>query len=773
MIAILILACFSVQDSSAEGELGESGEKVVAIEIRGHNRIEPSTIRARLKTKEGDLFSSESVREDIRGIYQLGFFLDVRVESEAAEGGVKVIYEVTERPTVTEITFLGNLAILPDKLKDRIMLKKQTFLDDHLVKEDVERLRQMYEEEGFSNTEIIPVLKMSGNQVTVIFSIKEGAKATVKKITFDGGDSFSPGGLNKNIETRTYSVLTSWFTNAGYYKKAVLNDDTEKLKDFYLNNGYLQVQVGTPLAQFKEDRSRTRVTFPILHGEIDYPYDFFGVRASVTFPIIEGDQFFLRSITFRGNEIFTVEQLREVFKLKEEDLFRRNLLRQSIGEIQDMYGERGYLYAMIIPQYSVDPATRKVDLVVEVTEDNPMRVRRISIGGNEKTRDKVIRREIRVNEQELVNTTLLRRSFQRVNNLNFFESVDIAPERVGPEEVDLQIRVKEKSTGSLSVGGGYSSVDRVVGLAEITQGNLFGRGQLLRARVEVGKRRNTYSLTFREPYLLDYPVSGTVNLFNQRRDFNSYKERRVGGSIILGKSFTEYVSGSLSYTRETLTVFDLSSSAPARIQSQAGQSVTSSMGATVARDTRDFIFDPKEGSRVALSGEYAGTFLGGDNDFVKGILDLSRYFSLPLDLVLSLHGRLGYATGIAGSELPIGERFFVGGINTVRGFNFGRAGPVDPLTNEIVGGNKELITNTELLIPLVPEAKIKGVLFFDAGKAFDDNERIRTDELRLGGGFGLRWVSPIGPLRLEWGYNLNRREGERASNLEFTIGTLF
>jgi outer membrane protein insertion porin family len=319
-------------------------------------------------------------------------------------------------------------------------------------------------------------------------------------------------------------------------------------------------------------------------------------------------------------------------------------------------------------------------------------------------------------------------------------------------------------------------------MADITQGNLFGRGELLRGRAEFGKLRNTYSLTFSEPYLLDHPVSGTVDLFNQTRDFNSYKERRIGGDLVLGKSFSEYVRGSLSYTFETLTLFDVQrdnpeTSAPRLVIDQIDQegkkSTTSSLGATIARDTRDFYFDPKEGGRTALTVEYAGTFLGGDNNYVKTILDVSRFFPLGWDTVFSLHGRWGSATGISGTELPIGERFYVGGINTVRGFKFGTAGPIDPATGEIIGGNKELIFNAEYLVPLVPEAKIKGVLFFDAGKAFDDNERVRFNDLRYGTGFGIRWISPIGPLRLEWGYNLHRRENERASNVDFTIGTLF
>ncbi|MEK6684013.1 MAG: outer membrane protein assembly factor BamA [Nitrospirota bacterium] len=788
-LAVLIfIAGFSLyfdQESFAEMDGLKGGDAVVAIEVQGNHRIETATIRSRLKTKEGSLLSADRVREDIQSLYQLGFFLDVRVDWEPVDGGVKVIYIVAERPYVNEINFVGNVEIMTDQLKEKVMIKPKSFLDDVQVKENAERLRQYYDEEGYHNTIVIPVLKMQGDgdKVALTYYIKEGAKATVKQVQFEGNKAYQPKTLKKKIDTREYSLWTSWLTNAGYYKKEMLNEDVDKLKDYYLNNGYLQVQVGTPQIRFKEDRSQALVSYPILHGEIDYPYEFHAVRVSIAFPLIEGSQFQVRTITVNGHHVFTTDRLREALKLKEGDLFRRNVLREGVAVIHDLYGEKGYLYASIIPQYTTDLATKTVDLALDIAEDNPMQIRQVMITGNDKTRDKVVRREIRLNEQELVNTKLLRRSFQRINNLNFFDSVEIVPERVGADKVDLQVRVKEKSTGAFSIGGGYSSIDHVVGMAEITQGNLFGRGELLRGRAEFGERRNTYSLTFSEPYLLDHPVSGTVDLFNQTRDFNSYKERRIGGDMVLGKSFSEYLRGSLSYTLETLTLFDVAqddpntpeieSSAPSLVIKQEGKSTTSSLGATIARDTRDFYFDPKEGTRTALTVEYAGTFLGGDNNFVKTILDVSRFFPIRWDTVFSLHGRLGYATGISGTELPVGERFYVGGINTVRGFKFGTAGPIDPATGEITGGNKELIFNAEYLVPLVPEAKIKGVLFFDAGKAFDDRERIRWNELRYGTGFGLRWISPIGPLRLEWGYNLRRKENEQASNVDFTIGTLF
>jgi outer membrane protein insertion porin family len=477
-------------------------------------------------------------------------------------------------------------------------------------------------------------------------------------------------------------------------------------------------------------------------------------------------------------------------KSKGGEIFNRGQLRQDIMGIVDLYGEQGYLFANVVPQLNPQVEGKTVDITFQVTEEDQFKVREIQIAGNDKTRDKVIRREVRVNEGEIVNTKLLRRSFQRLQNLNFFENIEIVPKQVEPGWVDLNVEVKEKPTGTFSIGGGYSSVDRFIATMEVTQGNLFGRGQLLRAKVETGKRRNTYSLTFREPYLFDSNISGTADLFNQVRSFDSYKEKRIGGDLILGRQYGEYVSASVSYTLETLNIYDLRQVSdfndpnltatiadpgiPELVRDQAllGKTLTSAVGFSVARDTRDFIFDPKEGSRHSLSLEYAGTFLGGDNDYYKVVADSSRFFPLWREHVFSLHGRMGYAQGIGDKQLPVGERFYVGGINTVRGFKFGKAGPINS-TGQILGGNKELFFNVEYLIPIVVEAKIKWLFFYDWGRAFDDSESIRFKDLRQSAGFGIRWISPIGPLRLEWGRNLRPEEGEASHTIEFSIGTLF
>ncbi len=782
----------------AQGAAKEEEGPVKSIEVRGNKKIDTFAILAKIKTKENQPVSQQQLREDLKAVYQMGFFEDVQISTETVEGGIKLIFTVQEKPFLVEIQFSGNKEMDAQALKDKITLKDQTIVDPQQIKENAEKLREHYEQEGYFEARVIPVLKaVEADKVSLTFFIREGARAKIRSLGFEGRHALPAKELKKAIETRRYFWLTSWLTSTGIFKKEILEQDAERIKEAYLDHGYLQVQVGVPKVVLSHDKK----------------------WFDITFPIVEGEQFRVKSIQFRGNSLFSADQLKQISKLKEGEVLKRNLLQDDVRVITDEYGAKGYLFTQVVPQLNPDPLSKTVDVVLEVREQGPVTVRRINILGNDKTRDKVIRRELRVNEQEVIDTQSLRRSFQRLNNLNFFESVEIVPQEVKPDVVDLQVRVKEKPTGTFSVGGGYSSVDRLVGLVEITQGNLFGRGQLLQGRLETGKRRTTYSLTFREPYILDYPVAGTADLFNQERNFDSYKEDRKGGGLTFSKSFNEYVSASMGYTLENLRIFDTpkvdetakpgidingdgdytdpgetppqpatdqnnngipgeSSACIAALlicnQELLGRTTTSSVSLSLARDTRDFFFDPSRGARNVVTYEHAGTFLGGTNDYYKVVIDSSRYFPLWWNTVFSLHGRLGYAQGLQGKDLPQGERFFVGGLNSIRGFEFGKAGPVDPQTGDVIGGNKQLIFNAEYSFPILAEAKLKGVVFFDTGKGFDNGERIQLNGLRYSAGFGIRLLLPIGPIRLEWGKNLNPGPGERGGFLpEFSIGTLF
>jgi outer membrane protein insertion porin family len=734
------------------GRSPSPGVIVKRIEIAGLHKIAETTVRGKLPLQEGAPFSVDGVRRIIEAVYRLGYFDDVQVATEGYEGGLKLVITVKERPTIRDVRYEGYDQLAVDKLKEQVTIQSGTFLDLQALTKSANKLTAFYHNQGYYHAQVRPVLQETKpGDVALTFVITEGSRAKIRAITFQGNRAFNAGQLRKVIETKQYFWLTSWLTDSGLYQTETATADVDRVRDYYLDRGYLQVQVGAPQATLSKDRR----WFDLM------------------FPIEEGEQYTIASVAVSGLHVLPESQLRSVIGTAPGALFNRSQIRKDILAVTDQYGERGYAFAQVTPQVSPDPETKRVAIEFQVQEGQEVHIHRINVTGNIKTRDNVIRRELRVGEQDLLNTRLLKRSFERLNNLNFFESVEIAPATLEDNLVDLEVKVKEKPTGTFSVGGGYSSVDKVIGTVDITQGNLFGRGQMLRLQAQLGGVSSSYSLTFRDPYVLDYQLSAAFSIFNQQREFDTYHEQRQGGSLSFGKNFTEYVSGTVGYQLQMLDLYGFKpGQTPTLVLEQRGLSTTSELRTTLQWDSRDVYQAPSRGGRHAVFFDYAGTFLGGDNDFYKVVADSSVYFPLWWETVFSVRGRFGFAhPSTVNGTLPVGERFFVGGIDTVRGFDYGNAGPKSG--NDVIGGNKELIFNLEYIFPLVPEAKVRGLVFFDAGKAFDFGESIQFSALRTSVGLGIRLYLPIGPVRIEWGYIVGRKPEDKWRPIEFTIGTQF
>jgi outer membrane protein insertion porin family len=527
----------------------------------------------------------------------------------------------------------------------------------------------------------------------------------------------------------------------------------------------------------------------------------------ITINIKDGDQFRIGSITFKGNQIISTATLEQEASLKKGDVFSRDVLRKDVNGIIDKYDGLARPFANVVPLFNINPDKKTVDITIDIQEGGEVRIGRIDISGNTKTRDKVIRREMRFDEGDLYSKKAIKRSYERLNNLNFFETVEMVPERRQQEAImDLNVKVKEKLTGTLSVGGGYSSVDRLVGIAEVTQGNLGGRGQLLKFKAQVGGRGTQYVLSFMEPYLFDKPVWGRVDLYQQTQKYDGYDLKSDGIALSTGKSFGEYVSTSLRYSLDNSQVYNISTTAPFAVTDQVDtygdRITTSALTWNLARDSRDFYLDPKTGSKNSILVEYAGGPLGGDPNFIKTIGDSAWYFPLFWDTVFMARGRFGYIESLIDKPVPLAERFYVGGSTTVRGFRYGTVGPTSPVYGPLyqtadgnikinpatgqpivigqqvigqnaVGGVKELIANFEYSFPLVPAARLKGVVFYDIGKGFDTNEPIKYSDLRHSWGLGFWWLSPLGPLKFEWAFIINRKPEDVPSQFDFSIGALF
>ncbi|MDO9117239.1 MAG: outer membrane protein assembly factor BamA [Nitrospira sp.] len=760
VMLVLILSCLVVGDVVAQ----IAGIKVKTIEIRGNKRIELPAIAGRLTLKVGDPYQPETVRGQVKILYDTGFFEDVQVETEAGEGGTAVVFVVREKPFITEIVYDGNENLSDDKLKEKTTIKSQSFLDQQQAKESAEKIRLAYQEDGYYNAQVIPVVQtLDEDRKRLTFFVKEGDKARVKAVVFEGMRAATKEEAFKVTATRewipwyglfTQLKLPSFLSDAGILKHDELANDVERVKEILLNKGYLNVQVGLPTVELTEDKK----------------------WFIITYNVSEGEPFTVAEVGFRGYTVFEEAELRDKLKIKDGEIFQRAKIRDEITRLTDMYGSKGYAFADVVPNVNPNNEERTASIILSIKEGEMMRIRQININGNDKTRDNVIRREIRVDEQDVIDTPSLKRSFQRLNNLNFFETVEILPAQVEADKVDLNVRVKEKPTGQFSIGGGFSTLDKLVAIADITEGNLGGNGYMGRIRGQLGQQRTLGLITFRNPYLNDSLTSVQLDIYRSMTNYISYFEEKSGASVTFGRWLSEYVTGSISLVAEQLNFSDpqegLCPDLLPLICRQLGNQTTTGFRTTMFRDTRDYYLDPRTGWRVGGGVDYGTPMLGGSNNFVKYTLDVSKYTPLPFDTRFSVRARVGAIEGIGGKPIPLTERFFVGGINTMRGFVFGRAGPVVPNIYSIIGASKELIFNFDYIFTISADAKLNGVIFFDYGKGFDDNEKFSLN-LRKAAGIEGRWISPFGPLRVAYGLNLAPQPGERTGVFEFTIGSLF
>lgn len=761
MMVFVTLVCSMLPVVAIAAE--QAGVKVTTIEIRGNKRIELPAIVGRLTLKPGDPYTPENIRGQIKILYETGFFEEVQVETESGAGGTALAFLVHEKPFITEIVFDGNTALSDDKLKEKITIKSQSFLDQLQAKASAEKVRLAYQGDGYFNCSVIPVVQtLDEDRKRLTFLVKEGDKARVKTVNFDGLHSATKDEMFKVMATRewipwhgliTQLKLPSILSDAGVLKREEMDNDVERVKEVLLNKGYLNARVGLPTVELSEDKKWFVVTYAVM----------------------EGEPFTIGEIGFRGNTVFEDLELRQGLRMKEGEIFQRQKLRDEVTRLNDLYGSKGYSFAEVSPNVVPNTTERTASIILTVKEGEMMRIRQINISGNEKTKDNVVRREIRVDEQDVIDTPALKRSFQRLNNLNFFETVEILPAQVGADKVDLNVRVKEKATGQFSVGGGFSTLDQVVAIADITEGNLGGNGWMGRVRGQLGARRQIGLITFRNPYVNDSLTSMQLDVYATATNYITYFEKKTGASVTLGRYLSEYTSGSVSLFVEELNFKDPAVGiCPDRfpiVCRQLGSQSSTGFRTSLARDTRDYYMDPRTGWRAAVGFDVGTPYLGGTNNFYKYYVDVIKYIPLPFDTRFSFRARYGAAVGLGGEPIPLTERYFVGGINTIRGFAFGRAGPVTN-SNSLLGASKQLIFNNDFIFTISADAKLNGVIFFDYGKGFDDDEQI-SSKLRKTVGLEGRWISPFGPLRAAYGINIDPNPGERKGVFEFTIGTLF
>jgi outer membrane protein insertion porin family len=761
------------------GRLGAQGEPSVArVGIAGNLRVEEDAIRVHLRSQVGQPFDQDAIDRDIRSVYAMGFFDQVDADvTQLPEHRVEVVFRVKERPLVRNVKVEGANKVKREEVEGALKIRAHTILDPEKARQGIEAAKKLYVEKGYLDVEITYQSTMVGeNEVDVLYTVAEHEPVRITDVDFEGNRAFSGRKLRSVMQTREKWLL-SFITGAGVLNKDVLRTDMDRLTAFYYDHGYITVRIDEPRVERKKDG---------LH---------------VVVKVDEGEQFRVGAVKVEGQSLpAETKPLHEGLETVAGEVFKASALREDAQKLTERLSEDGYAFANVDPQTDIHAEDKKVDITFQVDRGRQVVVDRIEVTGNTKTRDKVIRREMRLQEQELFSAQKLRKSREALQRLGFFQQVNITTRRTAEDDrMHVVVDVKEAQTGAFSAGAGFSSADSLLFNARIQENNLFGRGQRLTLSGDVGSLRRNIILSFTEPYFRDTPLTVGADVFSWKLNFDDFSRSGTGFGTQLTYPVTAWGYTSLwglpleevrvgsDYRIEQADIGNLGLLASRSIRVEEGSSLISSVTPRVSRNTLNHAFDPTAGSFQDLSLEVAG--LGGEQ-FMKAEARERWYYTFLRskalgDFTYSLGGTLGYgflgSGGINNDELPLFERYFPGGISSIRGFKSRTLGPRES-TKDIfghvvattpIGGSEEAILNNEVIFPIVSGIGLKGVVFMDAGNAYSADSGFSLDETRYSAGAGVRWLSPVGPLRIELGKPFNTKPHDQKSLVLFSFGGPF
>ena len=746
---------------------GQAPKAITAIEIKGNKSISTNIIISKMKSRVGNPYQENVISDDLKRLYLLGFFSDIKIDTEPYKEGIKLIVTVAERPIIERITFSGmqRIKMKEDKLKEMIKSKVGQYLDHPILAEDVQILKKMYEKKGFSQAQVDykTDIDPATNKAKVEFVVYEGKRIRIKTISIEGNTAFSDRRILGLMKTKK-----AWLFNAGPLKEEVLAEDMERVKSFYRRKGYADAAADYEVS-----------------ADTKKPFLYINIR------ITEGKKYLVGIIAIAGNKDIFEKDIQGALKAcTAKKVFSQEALQEDVTHIQGLYFDRGYIFAQIQEATSLNSGTGRIDINYNIAENQIAYVNKIKVRGNVKTKDVVIRRELRIRPGDRFDGEKLRRSKEKLQNLGFFEEISYDTEDSGEEanKKDLVVDVKESKTGAFSFGGGYSTVDQLVGFVEIEQKNFdwknfpyfTGDGQNLKLRASFGMLSNSYVLSFTEPWVFDYPISFGFDAYQRSRQRESdvgygYDEDVLGGDLRLGKELTEYLKADATYRIDNIEISNVAEEASVDLKKETGKNTISSMQFGLTYDSRDNVFSPYKGNVLAGSIEGAGGPFGGDKDFLKFFGRASHYFPLFNRSTLEFRGRVGLADPYGDSDdLPIYERFFAGGAYTIRGYEERSVGPIDPASKDPLGGEAMLIGNIEYTYPLFDFLKLAA--FYDTGNVWRKLDDFGKEDLKSGIGFGVRLKTPIGPLMLDYGIPLDKTPGEekkKSGRVHFSMSQSF
>lgn len=742
-------------------------DRIIDIDVEGTNALDKDVILLRLSTKKGDALDAKSINNDLKTVYDLGYFEDVKMVLRDENGGKRLVITVVEKPRIMAIGVKGAKEISSDDVLKAATSKKGAILNPKVLAQDINAIRELYRRDGYYNAKVTHEIESSGQgQARLNFVIEEGKKLYIKKITIDGAKQVSESDLKDEFSLKERGMF-SWINSGGVLKEEGLERDTAALAAYYNNRGFIDAKVGNPELKFEDD----------------------GIV--VVFKVEEGTRFRVAKVSVEGDLIADEQKLLSTTKLavdaEKKDYLDRSHVRDDLKALTDYYNNFGFAYAEANVRMNDHPEEKTVDVVFVMRKLQRVHIRRVLVEGNTKTRDNVILREMRLADGDLFSGEKLKRSSERLDKLGYFSNVDIEPVPTGsPEEMDLKVKVKDKETGKIGGGVGYSTYDGVYFAGSLEESNLFGKGWSAALTGQWSQKKTSYNFNVLNPRWDDTKLGVGLQLYNRDENLTDYQRSTIGGKMSFIYPVGEYSSFIADYRLDRYNIYDVNSGAAQSIRDAMGTHIASVTSATVVRDTTNGGGStmPTEGSVNSLSLAYGGGVIGGDDNFIKSIYDNVWYKSLIGDLVFRWHGQAGWiGRNWSDSKVPLGERFALGGMGSVRGYSQRKISPLDDVTGEAIGGDKEIITNLELLYPLSKKMGVIMSAFFDAGNSWKEGEMFfsqphrRATAPQLGlyksVGVGLRWFSPMGPLRIEFGHGLDEVYDSSKNKVEFNMGQTF
>ncbi len=764
----VVLAAPAVRAQQQPQPPQQGGVRIHSVEVRytGPETVSREKILAQMRTKVGQTYSDAIVEQDIRNLYATGQLQNVRIYGEPAGDQINVIVAVQTRAMVRGIEINGATRMSAKALRKMIKVKMNGPLSEEALGTARQDIIDAYRAKGFNDVDVRYEVQTDQEHGTsrAVFTINEGVKGAVSRIHFEGNAHISDYKLRKQMKTKTKTII-SFLDKSGRLEEAQLNQDLDSVREYYQNQGYVDVEI----KDVRRERSGGRMTLVI--------------------PVVEGTKYHVGKINVKGTKATTADKVRLVLKIKEGSVYSPKDIRDDAKKLADAYGAGGYVDLVVQPA-GTPSGPGRIDVTFTIQEGDRAFVQRVNIVGNTRTKDKVIRREVLVAPGDIYSTTRVETSKKRLENLGYFSHVETYPDDTNvPSRKDLTVEVEEKRTGSLNFGAGFSTVDSFVGFVELTQGNFdimnwptfTGAGQKFRLRLQGGQQRKDFVVGLTEPWFLDRPLSLGSELFYHEANFLSslYDQRNYGISILARKPITRFLSVNLEYRLEEIDIFNVANTLPPEIQIDKGAHTKSQITPSFIFDTRDNPFITRKGQRIVFTPYVAGGFLGGDVQTYGGDLEASQYFHLPADLILLVNGELaavdtwggGKQSGVYGEGVPIFDRLFLGGSNNLRGFNFRDVGPKNKNSGEPLGGRTLVRWTVEMTFPIIE--KVRGAVFTDAGfvdpNAFDVGGRLSSDV-----GIGLRLDLPVGPIRIDYGFPIQTGGNNSSSGkFNFNVGYQF